>query len=346
MESKDIINNKIQEWLLTNDRVLVNTVYSLANPKDKFENKEKIKQRLNETKYSNLSNEELFAYYDKNVFNKLNSEKLEQLLQELHNRTCDEMNLERNHICKLQYYPSLSTLGYVSSEENTVCVNKTFIDVSKFIGTNVSNKNNVGMFTYETILHETRHIYQFENAIKFLLDDKNQSDYDKFLGACLFMDMSLQFLQNEDVDFLMDDSYQYLFYEQDSEHYALTNLLENYKKSGAKNPEQLKSIKKMCSYAVNIKENEYLTNSYKGYEADRIDDMDLTLRRFLNVFEENFEDCEIKEKVVNKIKEYLKFENNTSKFIEIIKSQFKDFAEIINFCNEELNIDLVTSHKI
>lgn len=175
------LNTKINKWFANKEQDIdiLTSLYNQCNLEENslIDRSENIKKN---TMFSDLTNEELFAKFEKEHFTELTDKELKHLFQEAHNRFIKENGLDvtRNIVVEEDSPNNKYRGGYVRYSDDLLFLNKSLInqgnktkDLNKFY-----NERSIGKIFLCTLFHETKHVIQYEDAIDFALGNKQEKD--------------------------------------------------------------------------------------------------------------------------------------------------------------------------
>lgn len=325
---------KIKEDLSLNQtKILLHAVYQVICLENKYENNKAILQKLKETAYSSLNNEELMKIFDEKTFNNLPIDKLSDLFQEVYNRKMQSEACEVRHIVDVKNsFISSDSLANIQDGYNSISVNKKLID--RFINTtntqSIFNKNTIGAVSAMTILHETQHAIQSNKIVDYYLD-LPQNKEDEFLGAVSLMYATLrEYSYRHDAPVLLDmfeNDYPFLYEEHNADYQAVKDYSDLTKNS--KNSSNIKAIKKFTITGCHFKEDNMTEQNKKELINQRINKMEQTLITHLKYFNTHIKDSVLKEKITNTINSYINVKNNSSLFRKQLTNEINEMYELV-----------------
>ena len=316
MENKryDELNRLIKIWNEQGqDKHILQSLYNQANLSENFEvdRTEDIKQ---ETMFSGLTDLELLERYEKKYFNKYTNRELKHLFQESHNRFMKDSNLQvtRNVVVK-NNTEKQSAIGWVSSSQDYLYMNKYFINRGKEQKdlNEIINEKSIGKIVLKTLLHETKHNIQYEDAIDFALGNKQDKDR-AFAGALMLINNTNFNLaaaeSGEEYERYVKhwkDNYNYHAYEQEANFEANKRVVSLY---------GMDYQNMRVDYAQALAQNAFAVfrfrpagdpNLDKKMLADRVDKIEEYTKSQLEYFEKGAKDCEIKNRVSQTMHSYI-----------------------------------------
>ena len=137
VEKRKQCNEFLKKIKSVEDKNILKTVYSIVNLMDDFSFRPKEKDRLNQTIYSNLTDDELLDNFNSIKFNKLSQFNLTHLFQEVYNRQISLADLEKRYVCTVKELNDGHILAYIANEKNVINVNLSYINKAK----NTENEN-------------------------------------------------------------------------------------------------------------------------------------------------------------------------------------------------------------
>lgn len=322
MNRYDLLREKITEWF-NNKTQDINILYSLYSQSNLEESDlvDRTVDLKNETMFSNLSDEELLCKFEKEFFNKYSTNELTHLFQETHNRYIRENNLEvTRNVAVLINAKEPGMGGYVCSGNDLLFINKFLINYAKGIeatakgdGTdNIINKESIGKVYLDVLLHESKHVLQYEDAIDFALNAK-QNKTRAFSGAAMFINNVNFYIANSryDEDYFQDwhDKYAFHFHEHEANYSAIQRIEKIY-------PNKLKKNLGYAQFQTLYMDASLHFRPTIGDEegnaklcADRVKALEEYLEYQIEYFKQTA-DCSLRRKALKVMEEYLKVDEN------------------------------------
>lgn len=303
-EHKLELFEKIQQLKFEQNEYIAMILNYYAFPKDSFENIPEYKDRLNQTEFSNISNEELFAKFNKEIFNNLPTDELEHLFQEVHNRMAINNDTEVQRICKIDELED-QVLATTYFESNRIIINKDKIESAKKTPFGVINKNNLGIQYLLNILHETQHNVQFNNSLKYVLN-LTQSPQEDFMGAVSLMLTSLddyaRHNNNEELNERLYENYWYSYEEHNANYYAIKMVKEMFDNGSLKNYNSAMALQYFIEETLMIKSNFV---DYDKIIKRNQEEMENVIYELYEDFNKYISDCDMKDKLMQTVKAYI-----------------------------------------
>ncbi|MBQ7307874.1 MAG: hypothetical protein IJW82_05020 [Clostridia bacterium] len=308
------LNKLIKKWHEEGqDKHILQSLYNQSNLSENFEvdRSEDIKQT---TMFSDLTDLELLERYEKKYFNKYTNRELKHLFQESHNRFMKDSNLQvtRNVVVK-NNTEKQHAIGWVSSSQDYLYMNKYFINRGKEQKdqNEIINERSIGKIVLKTLLHETKHNIQYEDAIDFALGNKQEQDR-AFAGALMMINntnFNLAAAQSdEEYERYVKhwkDNYNYHAYEQEANYAANERVVKLYGLD-------YKNMKP--DYAQALAQNAFAVFRFrpsgdpkmdKTLLADRVDKIEEYTKSQLEYFEKGAKDCPLKSRVSETMHAYI-----------------------------------------
>ena len=316
MENKryEKLNEQLKEWFkLGHDKNILESLYSQANLKESelVDRTEDIREK---TMFSDLTDQELLERYEKKYFNRYTNNELKHLFQESHNRFMKDSGIQvtRNVLVKNDEKEK-NAIGWVYSDRDLLFMNKYFInrgkentDYSKLV-----NDKSIGKIVLKTLLHETKHNIQYEDAIDFALGNEQEKDR-AFAGALMIVNNSNFNIawskSNEEYERYVahwQDNYNYHAYEQEANYCSNERIIKYFGKD-------FKNMKP--DYAQALAQNAHAVFRFSATGVRELDQelIDERVHRVveyakyqLDYFEKNTTDCPIRERVLQTMHAYI-----------------------------------------
>lgn len=345
----DELNKLIKDWHKNGeqDDLILRSLYAQV-ALDKSNLVDRSEDLKKGTKFSNLSQEDFVSLFKTQSFNNLDKTNIKHLFQELHNRYIKGKGFDVTRDVAVVNDKSTSAYGYVCYSNDLLFINKDAIDKAKNISPEDKNfnKTNLGISLLFIIMHESQHVTQYETAIDFALN-KKQDDDKAFLGAMGII-KNTNFLisdkNNDDFIKYWQQNYDYRYVEHNANYSAFEKAMEVL-------PEDQKKGKPFDQYNAFTTLLSLRSHSYdEKFVQDRIAKMEKVALKEIEYFEKGTADCSIKQNVMATVKEFMKVdEKGNSKFRDILHSEISKMAEVSkqakdnlqkNSINEELSMSL------
>lgn len=334
-----LINCKLKEWS-GQDKSILKTIYEHSNPEGFviFSDGKKVSEN---TSFKNISNENLYQLFESNHFNDMNVYQIQDLFQEVHNRYIRSNGFEPSRNVVFDYDDKNSFWGYVNYSNNMLFINRSVAEkiYNKKSTRGKINKDNMGLAFFNIILHESRHLVQYDSFIKFLLDEP-MSEEQKFLGAVAGLN-NINFNiadSNEDNKYIpkWNSMYYYHYLEHDAYY---TGLMQTKEILDDKFKDDLNYNKLLVSMSDKIgKVQSYLPTTKLKIES-QVKNQEKYLKEQIKYFKEGAEDCPLKAKILETVESFMKVDDNgNSPFREKLTrevSQMQDcYTQSKNFVKE------------
>ncbi|MBQ7308458.1 MAG: hypothetical protein IJW82_08055 [Clostridia bacterium] len=305
------MNELLKEWKKTGkqDKNILKALFAQVN----LENAPQVKpddKLITQTMYTDLSDEQLYEMYEKRVFNNLSTKELQNLIQESHNRFMKSNNLDVTRYVVVESDKEKDGVyGFVCSEDNMLFINKYMIDKAKQISINRDNFNadNLGKCMLFTTAHESKHVVQFDNSVRFALNEKMSKD-EMFSGAMTGLNNANFFIADEkgDETYFMqwEAMYNYHFLEHEANYTATTNV-ENMISEENKGDMAYHQYLAETSL-LGLRYMPSLTESNHGKIKTRVQKIENYIKKQVAYFEENAENCPLKNQMLKVINDYIK----------------------------------------
>ena len=193
----DAVNKMCKSLKDKDDKILLETLYCVANIQE-TQPGINLQERLSKTPFTNESMNDFMNHFKKGDFSKYNTQQLEMLFQELHNRECKRSGIEPRYIVSVKGKPGDRSNGYMVPGTNELNVNGGIIDRYRNTPSNSNygkNVNTIGAHSAYTLIHETQHTAQMEAVMNFALN-KETTKEERGRDAIFFLDMFIA--QNAD----------------------------------------------------------------------------------------------------------------------------------------------------
>lgn len=339
MDRYEEINKLIKQWNKdkSQDKNILKGLYNEANLKqNNFVNRsESLK---NSTMFSDLSSDEFINMFSGKTFPKLKNNDLTHLLQEAHNRFMNFNNLPITRNVALINDKNCNDDAYVSADDDLLFVNKGFINNTKKITDydKYLNKDNLGYYLLYVILHESQHIVQFESSIDFALG-KEQDKSLAFVSALSIIEDS-NFAISESKN---DDSFIKFwtanYYNEYIEHDANYESLNIMNKLIPQEKFNTKSLNQYNYYSIYSSFGKIPTKNTKRFVNNRISKIEDYTKSVISFFNDNIEDCPLKQKLLNTVNSFMDIdENGNSLFRDKLRKELTDMTESFKNSNTKL----------
>ena len=341
------LEKKIQKYLKEgNDVNLLRSLYSQVNLKESelVDRSEDIK---NETMFSGLTDKELLERYEKKFFNRYTNREIKHLFQESHNRYIKESGLEvtRNVVVKVDS-KNPNFMGYVQAGQDLLFMNKGFINSSKQVkdDNQLMNEKTIGKVMLSTLLHETKHNIQYEDAIDFALGNEQEVDR-AFSGACMIINntnfnVAWEESEKEYERYVAHwrENYDYHVYEQEANYSANKKMLECYGERDYSNM-KMDYAQILALNAIDVfrfrptddkKEDERLIK-------ERVQKLEDYTKYQLEYFEKRVKDCPLKTQIVETMHNYIDVDEKGNSLLRTrltnelneMYDQYENSAEVV-----------------
>lgn len=332
------MNEIIKQWTKTGkqDKNILKALHAQVN----LENAPQVKpdSKLNEsTMYADLNNERLYAMYEKQPFNNLSTKEIQHLIQETHNRFINKTNCDVTRHVVVDSDKEQEVFGYVCAEDNLLFINKYMIDKAKNNSTlrDSYNVESVGKCVLFTTLHESQHVAQFDNSIKFALREEQSRD-EVFSGVITSITNSNFFAAEEKNDEMYftqwQAMYDYHFLEHEA-NYTATKTAESLIDESNKNGMGYHQY--IVDNAINsLRYIPSVTESNHGKIKTRVQKIENYINKQIAYFEKNIEDCPLKSEMLKIAKSYTRIDEKGNS--ELRTRLFNEINEIDKACVESI----------
>lgn len=331
------MNELLKEWKKTGkqDKNLLKALFAQVN----LENAPQVNpnDKLNEsTMYSDVSDTKLYSMFEKDSFNNMSTKELQNLIQEAHNRFIKSNGLDvTRHVVVESDKEKDGVYGFVCSEDNMLFINKYMIDKAKQTSIHRDNFNadNLGKCMLFITTHESKHVVQFDNSIKFALKE-NQTKDEMFSGVMTGISNANFFIADEKNDEMYFNQWQAMYDYHFLEHeanYTATKNVENMIDPDNKNDMAYYQYLAETSI-LGLRYMPSLTESNHGKIKMRVQKIENYIKKQLDYFKENTTDCELKKDMIKVVEDYIKVDAKGN-------SQLRDrlFSEITEMDNNCVN---------
>lgn len=335
-EKRKLINDLCKQFEGKEDPSILKSLFSTANIKDRVKG-DNLEERLIKTPYSNLSNKDLLALFNFDNVKNLDVQNATLILQELHNRECEQSNIEPRYIVEVRDTKISNCFGYMITGANELNINLG--ELQKALSTPQDNKNfycrnqkTIGYHTAFTLIHETQHTCQMENAINFALgkDTKEEQGRD---AVFFLMNVIQEYANKNDRDLA---EYIYKNYSLDFTEHCSNMAPIKFMAKAIKNDEISDPLLLGCM-ANRIRNDIHIEEQST---SKRIEEMDNVVNYLYGIFKDKFMDGPIKQKTVEVLDEYLKYDKNgNSPFTSTLKNDFKNAKNMISYCETHCKND-------
>lgn len=321
MENKryEELNKKIKQWHKAGyDENILQSLFGQANltENELVDRSEDLKEK---TMFSDLSNEELLARYEKKYFNRYTNRELKHLFQESHNRFMKDSGIQvTRNVLVQNNFENKDAIGWVYSDQDLLFMNKYSINRGKEQkDTNyLRNEYSIGKIILKTLLHETKHNIQYEDAIDFALGVEQEEDR-AFAGALMIINnanFGIAAAQSDEEHERYakhwKDHYNYHAYEHEANYCSNERIIKYY----GNNPKDVKLdyAQTLLNNAVAVmrfqpngtkKENEKLL-------AERVDKIEEYAKYQIEYFEKGTQDCPLRTRILETLHNYVDVDEN------------------------------------
>lgn len=347
------INEIIKENKNKEEKIILQTIYSVSNIEDKHNDKDKL-EKVKGTFFSDQKMKDLLNQFVKENFNNKGNKYYEELFQEVYNRQTKENGYEPRYLVEVSG-ESANTNGYMIHGVNMLNINAGMIEKYKKVdefsnNTDKKNASTIGAHSLLTLIHETQHTFQSEGMMKFVLGEDVDDQHERARNAICIARRSLatyvNYMNLDELDDEMDELYSLMkdnywvdYMEHDSNMAPVKFINKQVKEGNLPNEVFLKAGRQRVINDIHIKE---CTTSEEVDKAlkERAEEMENVVRGYYRFFNKIFKDGEIKNSVSQVLGEYLKVDENG-------KSQFnKDLNKDFNMCLDYMKyVESVTAKK-
>lgn len=321
MNRYDELSQKINLWFMYKEQD-INILSSLYAQSHLEENQlvDRSVDLKNETMFSELSDEELIARFEKKFFNKYTTNELVHLFQEAHNRFIKEnkYDVTRNVVVMInEQEPGMG--GYVSMGDDLLFINKCLINRGKAIKQgSIINENSIGKIYLDVLFHETKHVIQYEDAIDFALD-KKQNITRKAAGAIMLLNNTNFYIANRsgDYGYFEDwkDNYDFHFYEHEANYAAMQRIEKFYSAEKKKSLDYAQFQTVYMDASLHFRPTPGQDEENARLCEERVKNLEEFLAIQLEYFADGTYDCSLKKKVLDTMKEYYAVDENGESLI-------------------------------
>ncbi|MBQ7307658.1 MAG: hypothetical protein IJW82_03930 [Clostridia bacterium] len=326
----NLINQKLKEWKKQGqDQNILKTIFEHSNL-DSMVTINGKNDVFVDTGFQGLSLQELYKLFDKGSFNKMDQYQITNLFQEVHNRyiTSNDLELSRNVVFDEDNFNNF--WGYVTYSDNMLFMNKSILEkvLSKNKKNSKINKENVGLAFLNIILHESRHLVQYDSFLKFLLDEP-MSEEQKFLGAIAGLNNINFNIANSNYDYKYTPNWNAMYDYQYLEHDAYYTGLKLTREFADKLYGNDKSYHKLLT---SLSDKLGKTSSIIPTNQLKVDYQVKHVEKFLNeqikYFKSGATDCELKSKILETVESFMEVdENGNSKLRDKLMREITEMRE-------------------
>ena len=314
------------------DKLLLKSIYSIANYQDKFgiEGQE----RIASTMFTGQSDKELMGNFLKDKFKDMGEKQMRNLFQELYNRAVTKNGNAPRYVVSVKNIDD-GIMGFMETYTNALEINKNMINRFKGNqGSNVraNNVTTVGPMFANVLLHETQHTCQMENIIKYACGEFTNKE-DKARACMSLMKVVVEeYAYSKNDKYLqsyLDKNYWFDFDEHDANMFPMMYIKEMYQKGEIKD--------KVFAEVMHFWEEDSLgfkvdwdnkSKANKNFET-RLKDMEDVANYCIDIFNKNVQDGELKRDIMNTLNEYMKVDQNgDSPFRTRIQNDFNMCAQV------------------
>ena len=335
----DKLNNLIKTWYKdkSQDDLIIKSLYNQValRPNPLVDRTEDLKGK---TKYSNLSQEDFTKLFSTNNFMPLDKTDIKHLFQELHNRYMKDKGFEVTRNVAVVDDSKTSAYGYVCYSDDLLYINKHAIDKAKTIEPNQNNfnKTNLGISLMFIIMHESQHVTQYETAIDFALNEKQEKDK-AFLGAMGIVkntNFSISDKNKDDFVGYWQRMYDYRYVEHNANYSA-------FQKAMSALPESEKTGKPFDQYNAFTTLLSLRNRKYdKEFVKQRVLKMEEVAKKEIEYFEKGTTDCPLKQRVMETVNEYMAIdEKGNSPFRTNLAREITEMAKVSEMAQKNLTTD-------
>lgn len=341
-ERRNKVNELLEEYSKRDSNFLIKAVYNSTNIENNVGKYSP--EKLSETTFSKCSNQNLLFHFGSTIFPIFENDVLQDLFQEVYNRQSKQKGCEPRYIVKYDEY-SLNVNGYIQPNFNKLFINSAAVDNYRDVLTPDTETNrykyNLGANTLLSVIHETEHTYQYEGVMRFLLNEETSSserakDALVILKEAIGQSLNYHYEDGFEPDDyfemlgLYNHTYKFDLQEHDANMATVRFLKDNLKKGHLPD----KSFTDTMEYR--IKRNLYIDKTPEDkIETDlseRLLQMEKILNRFIESFETNFENGELKKQILQVVKPYMQVDNKGNSPFR--KDMNNDFNMCLNFLKE------------
>ena len=327
----ELINQKLKQWK-GQDKNILKTIYEHSNLDSAVTINNKPTVLIN-TGFQNLSLDELYKLFDKNSFNKMDQYQIANLFQEVHNRYLNSNGLEPSRNVVFDNDDFNNFWGYVNYGDNMLFMNKSILE--KVLNKNNSRKkitkDNVGIAFLNIILHESRHLVQYDSFVKFMLNEPMDEEQ-KFLGAIAGLNNINFNIANSNYDYKYTPNWNAMYGYQYLEHDAYYNGLKLTTEFANKYYANDKNYHKLLlSLSDKLGKTPSIMPTTQLKIDSQVKHVEKYLKEQIKYFKEGTQDCELKTKMLDTIEDFMKYdENGNSKLKEKLTREITQMRECYN----------------
>ncbi|MBQ7307196.1 MAG: hypothetical protein IJW82_01565 [Clostridia bacterium] len=332
------VNAMIKNLKGKEDPVLLKTLFDMVC----FE-KPIIKENKN---VSQLSDDELFGKFFPYNFNHTEKRYLLPYFQEVYNRFALNNNHDGRYQVKFNPTKDFKPYGQTSAYNSDIILNYSFVskmkkkDFDYYLG---ADRRTVSSFMLMTLFHEAEHTFQFDKALDFATNKDVSGKNAIFLLELLVK----KYVFENAVDGKLPEnlknfaskinsSYSLSFMEHDANMTAFntasnlikTNILGNNHKIVMKD-----ALERRCKTFLEYN----IFNCKTTNLSQKSQEMQDTINLYTDFVEANFEDGEIKNRLIKQVREYTKTDKNgNSKFKNDIMDDYNTCIKYANIKEDEI----------
>lgn len=325
------INQKLKDWK-NQDKNILKTIFEHSNPTTVISKKD------TSTGFQNLPLEDLYKLFDKNFINNMDNDKVSNLLQEVHNRYMKSNNFELSRSVLYGEDAYNNYLGYVTYNDNKLFINKSVFGKIFSKGKNYKalNKENAGLALLNTILHESRHLVQYDSFLKLLLNEP-QSEEEKFLGAIAGINNINFNIANSNYDYKYIPNWNDMYGYQYLEHDAYYNGLKETQKYAEKYYSDDKNYHKLLTSLSNkLGKTPSIMPTTDLKIKSQAKHIEKYLKEQIKYFKNGTQDCELKSKILDTVEHFMEVDENGNSLLR--NKLTREITEMRECYNNSLKI--------
>lgn len=302
-----------------------------------FKRGQNLKER---TMFSNLQDENLIETFEHKQFNELHEYQLTHLFQEVHNRVVKGENKEVSRDVIVEDYVGTGTVyGSACASTDVLFLNNGLIESAKKAKEGKLNKKSIGTYMLDTVIHETRHIVQYEYSFD-VINNKDIDDKSKFIGAMSLINhinkthSSKNYSNIYEIE--LNQNYANNFLEHDANTFAMNKMIEFNKQN--KNQDVFNEyVKESVKMTLHFEPSENKEEQLDQIET-RVFLIEDCIKRQINYFKTNINDCELKQKLEQVLDDYIKLdENRNSKLRAQLTQEITYLVNQYSLANQRIN---------
>lgn len=320
------------------DTLLCSIGFSVGFAIDKFILHPIKKLRINGTKFSDLTNGELYNKFTKDYFNNASKNNLEHLFQEVYNRQTKKADCTPKYICNVgkNRKGTEHAIGYLEVASNKLHLNYDIIKkVAKegLTDGDMFTKETLGPVFLNVIFHETQHNIQNEKMADFILANK-QAKHDKAMSAINLVTLYMMAFSNmsmntELIDYVKQ-AYNFDLNEHDANIAALKGTKEAVDKKEITDKAFLKAAKTFVGYTIKVPTQDLDLVNVNNLTRIRMQDMRKNIVDMSKIFNKVTKDCPLKIRIMETIKQYVALdEKGNCELYERLRDDFALCQEIL-----------------